>query len=158
MKINISHKQTSALDAYILKNPDQSQRSDSSPNLSLLRWQIVPKLQPTQTCCQKPFDKGYRSVQEYDYVLDFEHHQDETHESRQYRAKFSFQRPFRCYNSGHLRAARVTAWTYVAYDGKSYPTSLNYPFPHFPANAEAVYLELWVSSVNSLRINIFFII
>ena len=56
-------QKTSAFEAYILKNPDQSEKSDSSPSLSLLRWQIVPKLQPTQSCCQKPFDKGYRSVQ-----------------------------------------------------------------------------------------------
>ena len=46
-----------------MNNPDQLEKSDSSPSLSLLRWQIVPKLQPTQSCCQKPFDKGYRSVQ-----------------------------------------------------------------------------------------------
>jgi hypothetical protein len=116
----------------------------------LLRWRIGPKLHSSDQCCQKIFDRNFRSVQEYFYSIDFEA-QSENFESKEYRAKFSFRRPFQCFSSGHLRSVRATAWSYTHSDGQNYALGINYPWPHFPENADAVFLELWVSNTVGIR-------
>ena len=137
----ILQNQESAFDAYKFSNRNSHSKSSS---LSLLRWRIGPKLHSSDPCCQKISDRNFRSVQEYFYSIEFET-QDENFESRQYRAKFSFRRPFQCFSSGHLRSIRATAWSYTYTDGQNYALAINYPWPHFPENAEAVFVELWVN-------------
>jgi len=109
---------SSAFEAFALQNLSHFKSESKKPKLSLLKWHIIPKLQPTDACCSQPFDRNFRSVQEYFHVLDFEAHGER--QSREYRAKFSFVRPFQCFGSGHLRAARITARTYIASDGKRF--------------------------------------
>ena len=140
--------QESAFDAYKFSSRNSHSKSSS---LSLLRWRIGPKLHSSDPCCQKIFDRNFRSVQEYFYSIEFET-QDENFESRQYRAKFSFRRPFQCFSSGHLRSIRATAWSYTYSDGQNYALAINYPWPHFPENAVAVFVELWVNkTINYVR-------
>ena len=115
---------SSAFEAFALQNLSHFKSESKKPKLSLLKWQIIPKLQPTDACCSQPFDRNFRSVQEYFHVLDFEAHGER--QSREYRAKFSFVRPFQCFGSGHLRAARITARTYIASDGKRFSFAGNY--------------------------------
>ena len=115
---------SSALEAVMLQDSSHFKSESKEPKLSLLKWQIIPKLQPTDPCCKQLFDRNFRSVQEYFHVLDFEAHGDRR--SREYRAKFSFVRPFQCFGFGHLRAARITARTYIASDGKRFQSNSNY--------------------------------
>ena len=41
-------------------------------NVVKLNLRVIPKLNPAQPCCSLPFDKHYKSVQEYYYIIDFD--------------------------------------------------------------------------------------
>ena len=73
------------------------------------RLHVVPVLQPSQPCCHLPFERHYKSSQEFDYILDWS--AVTGGESVRGRARYRLSPQCRCYSRGHLRAFRVTAWT-----------------------------------------------
>ena len=115
--------------------------------LSLSKLRVVPVLHPTQPCCSMPFDRHYKSIQEFSYVLDFSATV-AGHLSTPVRAKYLHVPQCYCYPSGHLRALRVTGWTEEGSDEKK-ALSINTPFPFHPAGSKSVFAELWFHTGNS---------
>lgn len=105
------------------------------------RLHVVPVLQPTQPCCHMPFERHYKSTQEFDHILDFTAVPEGRGEGVRARARYRLSPQCRCYSRGHLRAFRVTAWTEDGSEDQR-PLSINTPFPYHPAgksNSNSVY-------------------
>ena len=109
--------------------------------LKLDKLHIFPVLHPLQPCCSLPFERHYKSIQEFSYVLDF-HARAPHGEPVSMRAKYNFYPQCICYPRGHLRAVRVTGWTEEGSDDKR-ALSINTPFPYHPAGSKSVFGELW---------------
>ena len=97
---------------------------------------VVPVLQPSQPCCLMPFERHYKSTQEFAHVIDFTAWPQGRQESEgvQIRARYNVNPQCRCYPRGHLRAVRVTSWTEDGSEDKR-ALSINTPFPYHPAGA-----------------------
>lgn len=117
------------------------------PRLDLTKLAIVPVLHPTQPCCSLPFERHYKSIQEFSYILDFTATMGRE-EPVAVRAKYLHSPQCFCYPAGHLRALRVTGWTEEGSQDKK-ALSINTPFPFHPAGSQAVFSELWFHSGNS---------
>ena len=99
----------------------------------LNKLHIVPVLHPTQPCCLMPFERHYKSTQEFAHIVDFTAlSSDQDDQGVNIRARYMTSPQCNCYPRGHLRALRVTAWTEDGSDDKR-PLSINTPFPYHPA-------------------------
>ena len=97
---------------------------------------IVPKLKPHDACCHYPYHRRFNSVKEYFYVAEFGAFSEENDGALgEFRAKFSYRPPFKCYKFGHLRVLRVTALGRDLDNGSIGPVPLNMPVNFFPAGA-----------------------
>ena len=102
---------------------------------NLDRLHVVPVLQPTQPCCHMPFERHYKSSQEFNHILDFTAMPGGGGQSVRARARYMLSPQCRCYSRGHLRAFRVTAWTEDGSEDQR-PLSINTPFPYHPAGRQ----------------------
>jgi hypothetical protein len=116
-------------------------------SLALTSLRILPVLHPTQPCCSLPFQRHYKSAQEFSYLLDFTASV-AGRAAVPVRAKYLQQPQCLCYPAGHLRALRVTGWTEEGSQEKK-ALSINTPFPFHPAGAKAVFAELWFHTGNA---------
>ena len=99
----------------------------------LNKLHVVPLLNPSQPCCLMPFERHYKSSQEFAHIIDFTALTSDAHdEGINIRARYQINPQCHCYSRGHLRAVRVTAWTEDGSDDKR-PLSINTPFPYHPA-------------------------
>ena len=106
----------------------------------LKKLHIFPLLHASQPCCQMPFERHYKSTQEFAYVIDFT--ASSSSSVVELRAKYDLQPQCLCYPRGHLRALRVTGWAEEGSDDKK-ALSINTPFPFHPAGSRTVFAELW---------------
>ena len=114
----------------------------------LKKLHIFPLLHSSQPCCQIPFERHYKSTQEFSYVLDFT--AASSSQVVEVRAKYNIQPQCFCYPRGHLRALRVTGWAEEGSEDKK-ALSINTPFPFHPAGSRSVFAEMWFHTAeNSL--------
>ena len=112
----------------------------------LEKLHIFPVLHPSQPCCQVPFERHYKSIQEFSYVIDFT--ASTSTSVLNMRAKYDIQPQCFCYPRGHLRALRVTAWAEEGSDDKK-ALSINTPFPYYSAGSKSVFGEMWFHASES---------
>ena len=110
---------------------------------------VVPVLQPSQPCCFLPFERHYKSTQEFAHIIDFTASppgREET-EGIKIRARYNINPQCRCYPRGHLRAVRVTAWTEDGSEDKR-ALSINTPFPYHPAGKSSFLHDIILQAKN----------
>ena len=118
-----------AVNYLLLENGTDLYRHHWSLKLDNLK--IVPLLQSTQPCCQLPFERHYKSTQEFSHILDFTATPSHQDRGLMVRARYNIMPQCNCYSRGHLRAVRVTAWSEDGSDDQK-PLSINTPFPYHP--------------------------
>ena len=116
-------------------------------NFHLDKLHIFPLLHPSQPCCQVPFERHYKSIQEFSYLIDFTA-ASTSQESLKLRAKYDIQPQCWCFGKGHLRALRVTGWAEEGSDDNK-ALSFNTPFPYYPAGSKTVFAEMWFHASDS---------
>ena len=104
---------------------------------------VVPLLHPSQPCCLTPFERHYKSTQEFAHIIDFTAAPAGGGGGEvRGRVRYLASPQCSCYARGHLRALRVTAWTEEGSEDQR-PLSINTPFPYHPAGSRTVFGELW---------------
>ena len=104
---------------------------------------VVPLLHPSQPCCLTPFERHYKSTQEFAHIIDFTAVPAGGGGGEvRARVRYLASPQCSCYARGHLRALRVTAWTEEGSEDQR-PLSINTPFPYHPAGSRTVFGELW---------------
>ncbi|KAK8381700.1 hypothetical protein O3P69_015028 [Scylla paramamosain] len=107
---------------------------------NLLSLRVLPVLHLTNPCCSLPFQRSFKSTQEFVVWLDFTFVDAEGWVAGGARAAMWQQPPFDCYPDGHLRALRVTTWKDEV---RRTQLSVNMPLPFAAPGADSVHVELW---------------
>ncbi|XP_047493645.1 uncharacterized protein LOC125042200 isoform X1 [Penaeus chinensis] len=122
-------------------------------------FKVLPRLHLTNPCCSLPFERSFKSTQEFVFWVDFNismtssprPQSDETGSSvAGARALVAQRAVCDCYPDGHLRALRVTTWPEdptsprrILYGGRRSALTTNVPLPFVMPGADTVYVELW---------------
>ncbi|XP_045138158.1 uncharacterized protein LOC123520188 [Portunus trituberculatus] len=107
---------------------------------NLLSLRVLPVLHLTNPCCSLPFQRSFKSIQEFVTWLDFTFVDAEGWSAGVARAAVWQQPPFDCYPDGHLRALRVTTWQDEV---RRTQLSINIPLPFAAPGADSVHVEMW---------------
>ncbi|XP_042243134.1 uncharacterized protein LOC121880139 isoform X2 [Homarus americanus] len=142
----------------LLAFPHLKQQLANHPSLAhltvtpgdLITFKVLPRLHLVNPCCSLPFDRSFKSTQEFVFWLDFTINDEGGSPVGGARALVS-QRPMcDCYPDGHLRALRVTTWPEdpntpkrILSDGSKSALTTNVPLPYAMPGADTVYVELW---------------
>ncbi|XP_050688758.1 uncharacterized protein LOC126981531 isoform X2 [Eriocheir sinensis] len=126
-----------------LTGPSSPSSSSYTRPGDLLSLRVLPLLHPTNPCCALPFERSFKSTQEFVFWLDFTLVDAEGLRAGAARAAVGQLPPFDCYPDGHMRALRATTWSEDPHASRRSPLSTNMPLPFAAPGADAVHVELW---------------
>ncbi|XP_068202337.1 uncharacterized protein [Palaemon carinicauda] len=116
----------------------------------VISFKVLPRLHLTNPCCALPYQRSFKSTQEFIYWIDFNIIEENGSVVGGARAVIATKSACDCYPDGHLRALRVTTWPEdpnsarrVLYGGRRSALTTNMPVPFAMPGADTIYPELW---------------
>ncbi|XP_071515718.1 uncharacterized protein [Panulirus ornatus] len=106
-------------------------------------FKVLPKLHLTDSCCSLPFERSFKSTQEFVYWIDFDIVDEAGSSVGGARTLVSPRPACDCYPDGHLRALRATTWPEDPNSPYQSALSTNMPLPYAMPGASSVFVELW---------------
>ncbi|XP_069183933.1 uncharacterized protein [Procambarus clarkii] len=118
---------------------------------AVLGLRVMPRLHLTNPCCSLPFERSFKSTQEFFYWVDFSLVEEvEGRVVGGARAGVAPRAACDCYPDGHLRALRYTTYHQdlaatpsTSSDEPKSALSINLPLPFAMPGVDTVFVELW---------------
>ncbi|XP_064108607.1 LOW QUALITY PROTEIN: uncharacterized protein LOC135216986 [Macrobrachium nipponense] len=109
----------------------------------VINFKVLPRLHLTNPCCALPYQRSFKSTQEFIFWVDFNIVEENGSVIGGARAVIAQRAACDCYPDGHLRALRVTTWPEDPNNPKRSALTTNVPLPFAMPGADTIYPELW---------------